>query len=92
MNHDKQTFFNILKDNTYGVCPAPTDSKIAMQVLTDYLLGEDWYIPMSLSPGQATTCIVDSILSKYSKQYRKDKKLEEKKLGDNNGTILYRKR
>ena len=76
---NKEKFFEILKDDTYGICHAPTDEKLALQVLVDYLLGEDWYIATSISQGQANTCIVDEILRKYSKQYRKDiKKLQGK--------------
>lgn len=76
---NKEKFFEILKDDTYGICPAPTDEKLALQVLVDYLLGEDWYIAIPISQDQANTCIVDEILRKYSKQYRKDiKKLQGK--------------
>ena len=77
MNDSKTRFFEILKDDTYGLCPAPTDEKLAIQVLADYLLGEDWCVAMPMSQDQANTCIVDAILSKYSKQYRKDIKQEK---------------
>lgn len=69
---DKQKLFEILGDDTYGIMPAPMDARLAVNVLADYLLGEDWYIPYSTSPEQANTEIVVAILRKYSKEFRKD--------------------
>ena len=77
----KRNFDKILTDNTYGLMPAPISDKEALYVLVDYLLGEDWYITASVSPRQANTCIVDAILKKYSKQYRKDLKKLIKEYG-----------
>lgn len=71
---NKSEFFNILEDDSYGICCAPTDPQLAVEVLCDYLLGEDWYVNMPMSQDQINTCIVDSILNKYSRQYRKDHK------------------
>ena len=68
---EKEKFFQILKDNTYGIFPAPTDAQLAVNVLCEYLLGEDWHTVVN-NTEQANTCIVDAILYKYSRQYRKD--------------------
>lgn len=72
MTKYKKKFFEILSDDTYGICPAPTTSDDAIQILTDYLLGEDFYIGMPMSQEQANTEIVTLILKKYSKEFRKD--------------------
>ena len=74
MTDNKKKLFDILSDETYGICPAPMSAEVAIQILTDYLLGEDFYIPMPLSPRQANTEIVAAILEKYSKEYNKDRK------------------
>lgn len=74
MTDNKKKLFKILSDETYGICPAPMSAEDALQILTDYLLGEDFYISMPLSPQQANTEIVATILKKYSKEYNKDRK------------------
>ena len=81
MNKHKKKLFEILSDTTYGICPAPMSADMALQILTTYLLGENFYIVMPLSPEQANTEIVATILDKYSKEYRKDRKLFDKKGG-----------
>ena len=74
--------FEDLKENIcdtfYGLCPAPMEAQLALNILTDYLLGEDWYIAGSMSVDQANACVVEQILDKYSKQWRKDWKNYEK--------------
>lgn len=72
MTDNKKKLFKILSDETYGLCPAPLSANDAIQILTDYLLGEDFYISMPLSQEQANTEIVERILKKYSKDYIKD--------------------
>ena len=49
-------------------------SDVALQILVDYLLGENFYIVMPLSQEQTNTEIVAAILDKYSKEYKKDRK------------------
>lgn len=52
----------------------------ALQTLCDYLLGEDYYIVDPVSILQANVIIVEDILRKYSKRFRKElKKLEYQK-------------
>ena len=54
--------------------PPPLDAQIALKFLKDYLLGEDWYTVNPISQEQINVEIVDAILSKYSKKYRKEVK------------------
>lgn len=77
MGKYKERFLEVLVDNTYGVLPAPISSQVALQVLVEYLLGEDWCVALPASQEQINTAIVDNILQKYSREYRKDlKKLD----------------
>lgn len=57
-----------------NLCDPPLDPQSALQFLCDYLLGEDWYVVMPESQKQVNSAIVDEILFKYSKQYRKEVK------------------
>ena len=68
--------FETLKENIctadYGLCPAPMDAQQALDALTSYLLGDDWYTVMPLSVKQCNAIVVEQILDKYSKKWRKD--------------------
>ena len=55
-----------------NLCDPPLDPQEALQFLCDYLLGEDWYVAMPESQKQVNSAIVDGILYKYSKRYRKE--------------------
>jgi len=61
----------IYKEKDYGLCPKPTKAQDALDTLCRELLGDDWYVVMSVSPEQANTYIVDAILDKYSKRKRR---------------------
>jgi len=74
VNECKKVLFERLSDDTFGMCPAPMSADLALQILKDYLLGEDFYIVMPSPQEQANTIIVATILQKYSKEYRKDRK------------------
>ena len=63
-----------------NLCDPSLDPQLALQFLCDYLLGEDWYVVMPESQKQVNSAIVDEILFKYSKQYRKEVKEYSKKL------------
>ena len=45
-----------------------------MNILSEYLLGDDWYVSDPLGVGQVNTLMIDDILYKYSKRYRKEVK------------------
>lgn len=77
-NRSFKTLEDICGSDAYGICPAPMDDKMALRILTDYLLGEDYYIVMPVSHEQANTVIVTDILDKYSKQFKKDIKRRKK--------------
>lgn len=59
-------------DTSYGLCPSPMDAQEALNILTSYLLGDDWYIAGSMSVEQANACVTEQILDKYSKKWKKD--------------------
>ena len=48
--------FEPMKDNicntSYGLCPAPMEAQLAVNILCDYLLGDDWYFAGSASVAQ----------------------------------------
>ena len=69
---------NNICDTSCGMCPAPMEAQLALNILTDYLLGEDWYVAMPMNTKQVNACAVEQILDKYSKQWRKDWKNYEK--------------
>jgi hypothetical protein len=70
-----------IEDFSCGLCPAPMDAQTAVDVLCDYLLGDDWYTGLSINAEQANAIIVEQILDKYSRQWRKDWKHYTKNLG-----------
>ena len=65
------------KDNIFPPC---LDAQKAVDFLCDYLMGEDYYIVNPLCTAQANCEIVDDILYKYSKRYRKEKREHEKRV------------
>ena len=68
--------FNAMKANientTYGLCPYPMSAQEALFILKDYLLGDTWYHTLPCSQDQENAIIVEQILDKHSKQWRKD--------------------
>ncbi len=61
-----------IEDTNYGLCPAPMNAQTAINILCDYLLGDDWYFAGSASVEQGNAIVVELILDKYSKQFKKD--------------------
>ena len=49
------------------LCDPPTDPRMAIHILIDHLLGEDWYVAMPEGDDQVITVAVAEILSKYPK-------------------------
>ena len=80
--HKYNKSFESIKDNicdtSYGIYPAPMDAQVALDILSDYLLGDDWYFAGSCSVEQGNAIVVEQILDKYSKQWKKDWKNYEK--------------
>ena len=56
------------------IFPIETSAQDAIHILCQGLLGEDWYIVDPMGSSQANTIIVDEILYKYNKEYRKEAK------------------
>ena len=69
-----QTFTDWLGNDSIdcGIMSPPMEAEKALSFLTDYLLGENWYVVAPISPKQVNTNRVHEILWKYSKQYRKE--------------------
>ena len=63
-----------------NILPPELDFEKAIYFLKNYLLGEDWYVNYSGSAKQINTDIVYNILRKYSKKFRKELKVYEKKM------------
>lgn len=63
---------NNVCDTSYRLCPAPMAAQEALDILTSYLLGDDYYVANSMSPDQMNAVITEQILDKYSKKWVKD--------------------
>lgn len=59
---------------SYGICPPPMSQEQFEYFLGKYLLGEPYITSISLSDAQYRTSLLDAILTKYSKKYRKERK------------------
>lgn len=68
----------IEKQSNYGIFNPPMTSQIAVNLLADYLLGEDWVCVDPISTEQINTQIVYEILMKYSRKFRKEVKKYKK--------------
>jgi hypothetical protein len=78
--------FEPMKDNicdtSCGLCPAPMKAQESLDILTSYLLGDDWYTTMSINTEQCNAIITEQILDKYSKKWKKDWNYFEKSQSD----------
>jgi hypothetical protein len=63
---------NNICDTSCGLYPAPMEAQEALDILTSYLLGDDWYVVDSIGPKQVNAIITEQILDKYSKKWKKD--------------------
>ncbi len=61
-----------IEDTTYGICPAPMEAQTAINILCDYLIGDDWYFAGTGCVEQGNAMVVELLLDKYSKKWRKD--------------------
>lgn len=57
-----------------GIMQPPLQAQKAISFLTDYLLGEDWYVVNPVNTEQCNAQIVHEILMKYSREYNKEYK------------------
>ena len=65
-------------DTSCGLYPAPMEAQEALDILTSYLLGDNWYVVDSMNTKQVNAIITEQILDKYSKKWKKDWKNFEK--------------
>ena len=63
---------NNVCDTSYGLCPAPMSAQEALDILTSYLLGDDWHTAVSINTEQCNAIITEQILDKFSKKWKKD--------------------
>lgn len=61
-----------------GILSPPMEPQLALNILQEYLLGEDWYVVNPISRNQINTEVVFEILMKHSKRFRKEWKLYKK--------------
>lgn len=71
----KMKYFDILEE--YGkednICPPSTDAQLVVNLLCEYLLGENYYVNVPVSAQQCNTVIVQDILYKYcNRKFTKD--------------------
>jgi uncharacterized ParB-like nuclease family protein len=68
--------FEPMKDNicdtSCGLIPAPMGAQQAIDILTSYLIGDDYYYAGSCNVEQGNAIVVEQILDKYSKKWLKD--------------------
>ena len=69
----------IVNQDPNNILPPPLDFEKAILFLKNYLLGKDWYVNYPGSAEQITTDIVYNILKTYSKDFRKEIKMENKR-------------
>ena len=69
-----QTFTDWLENDSIdcGIMSPPMEDKKALEFLTDYLLGENWYVADPLGHNQVNQIALEEILDKYSKKFRKE--------------------
>ena len=67
-----------IENTSCGIYPAPMDAQVAINVLADYLLGEDWYVVDPIGVKQVNAIVAEQILDRYCKQWRRDWKHYEK--------------
>lgn len=70
---------NELYKDSENMLPPKLSDKQTLVFLREYLLGSDWCVIDPISQEQFNTMLVDDILYKYSKKYRKECRLLKKK-------------
>ena len=62
-----EDFIKFTGDN---MIPDPIDAQTALNILTEFFLGEGYYITVSCNQGQANAIITDNIMAKFPKEYK----------------------
>lgn len=55
-----------------GLMQPPLNAQKALDILKNYLLGEDWYVVNPVNTEQCNTQLVYEILEKYSPEFKKE--------------------
>ena len=55
-----------------GIMQPPLNAQKALDILKDYLLGEDWYVVNPVNTEQCNTQLVYEILEKYSPEFKQE--------------------
>ena len=76
MKIPKKYKFNKMFRNARRVIDSPDNisAQAVLDILTSYLLGEDYYVVDSVSTSQSNVKILSDILNLHSKKWRKDLK------------------
>lgn len=67
------------EEDRKNIFPPPLEPQVALNILKDHFLGEDWYTVNPIGVNQVNTEIVYSILEKYPRTFQ-DKKWTIKEL------------
>lgn len=51
--------------------PEGIDAQRALDILTEFFLGEDYYIAAPVNPQQANAIITDNIMNRFPRKYKK---------------------
>lgn len=70
---DKWLRENWEKDN---MLPPPLDAQMAIDFLSEELLGKNWYLSVSMHTKQVNTVIVDEIIRTYARGSRWRRKIK----------------
>ena len=62
---------DFLKFENGNLIPNPVSAQECLDVLTEFFLGENYYIALSCNPEQANAIITEEILSKFPRKYKK---------------------
>ena len=63
----KARLLKLCKEGDYGICPPPMDANVAIKELSNFFLGEDWYVSMPIGHEQVIAEIVYQIETKYKR-------------------------
>lgn len=65
------TLYQFEKNHPDELCPPETEPQLIVNCLCDVFLGTDWYTTMPLNTKQVNTIILNEILRKHSREFKK---------------------
>ena len=71
--YDWQRKADAEQENEENIFPPSMTDREALEILTHYLLGDDWIVVDPLSYGQVNTMRVYDILCKHSREFREER-------------------